>query len=277
MANKKISQLAGTLPKEIVSGSYLFASAAGNAGAGYETKKITAQEIAEYVFTGDTGGGFPATQLSGTKNVYFNKSDWNAAGVGENFPYLQVDLNDGGRLVTGSGIVVPEIGDNMGNCVATTTLNMQNKNITGVHSVNFYGMQNSLIQYNNNIGYMGDIKVQAAQDLTLSGFRHVSISGQGLDLASTPISGDVTITGGNLEIDRAHKLIVNEITTYGTDTAAGSDPPVIHISGAAAFKSIDATDDIVNDIYSSSSSFDLANSLCNVGGLSNVFSNSYDI
>ena len=42
MANKKISQLAGTLPKEIVSGSYLFVSSAGNAGVGYETKKITA-------------------------------------------------------------------------------------------------------------------------------------------------------------------------------------------------------------------------------------------
>ena len=42
MANKKISQLAGTVPTEIVSGSYLFASAVGNLGVGYETKKITA-------------------------------------------------------------------------------------------------------------------------------------------------------------------------------------------------------------------------------------------
>ena len=205
MANKKISQL--TAATSVEAGD-LF-PIAENAGASYITKRCTPNNIAEYVLN-----PISATQVSGyNKDFYINTNSWNtAAGAGQNFPYLQVDLNDGGRLVTGSGVSVPDIGDNMGNCVATTVLNMQNKNITGVHKINFYGAENTLIEYNNNIGYVFDLKVQAAQDLTLSGYRHVSISGQALDLADTPISGNVTFNNGDLTVATPGSLTIDEIT-----------------------------------------------------------------
>jgi len=225
MANKKISQLTSMGTVGIGSDDYFVT--AENLGAGnYATVKSTPLQVSEYVLN-----PIAATQISGeNKNVYFDNNDnWDTASntVTQN-PYLQVRVSDG-KLVTGSGIGNAVGGDNMGNGVATTDVNMQNKNITGVHSINFHGGVNSLIEYNNNIGYMFDVKVQAAQDLTLSGYRHVNISGQALDLASTPISGDVTITGGNLEIDPGNKLIVNEIS----GSKAGSDDASITIEGSS--------------------------------------------
>ena len=253
MANKKISQLAGTLPREIVSGDYLFPAAAGNAGAGYETKKITAQEIAEFVFTGYGGVGFPATQLSGTKDVYLNNSNWinSTATQPPNYGFLMLRTSDG-LLTTGSGIGTPVDGDNLGDHTATQSLNMANNDIIGAEDIRFYQSAHSIIA--KGVGSNDNLTVKAGNELTLMANKHVLISGDALSVATTPISGDVTITGGNLEIDRAHKLIVNEITTYGTDTAAGGDPPVISISGAAAFESIDATDGLGDeDIYWSAS------------------------
>ena len=211
MANKKISQL--TSATSVEAGDFF--PVAESAGGDYTTKKCTPANLAEFSLN-----PIAATQVSGlNKSIFFNNNDTNwstASAVVTQNPYLQVRQSDG-LLVTGSGIANAVGGDNMGNGVATTDVTMQNKNITGVHSINFHGGVNSLIEYNNNIGYMFDVKVQAAQDLTLSGYRHVNISGQALDLASTPISGDVTITGGDLEIDPGNKLIVNEITTYGTN------------------------------------------------------------
>tara|TARA_R110000824_G_scaffold11183_1_gene48474 strand:- start:1882 stop:2937 length:1056 start_codon:yes stop_codon:yes gene_type:complete len=247
MANKKISQLAGTLPREIVSGDYLFPAAAGNAGAGYETKKITAQEIAEFVFTGYGGVGFPATQLSGTKDVYLNNSNWinSTATQPPNYGFLMLRTSDG-LLTTGSGIGTPVDGDNLGDHTATQSLNMANNDIIGAEDIRFYQSAHSIIA--KGVGSNDNLTVKAGNELTLMANKHVLISGDALSVATIPISGDVTITGGNLEIDRAHKLIVNEITTYGTDTAAGNDPPLISISGAVAFKSFDATD-VGEDIY----------------------------
>ena len=248
MANKKISQLAGTVPNEIVSGSYLFASAAGNVGIGYETKKITAQQIAEYVFTGAEGElGFPATQLSGTKNIYFNNSNWvnSTSAQPPSFGYLMLRTTDG-LLTTGSGIATPVDGDNLGDHTATEPLNMANNDINNVDDIRFYQSAHSIIA--KGVGSNDNLTVKAGNELTLMAMKHVLISGDALSVATTPISGDVTITGGNLEIDPGNKLIVNEITTYGTDNPAGSDPPFISISGAAAFESFDATD-VSEDIY----------------------------
>jgi len=233
MANKKISQLAGTVPNEIVSGSYLFASAAGNVGVGYETKKITAQQIAEYVFTGAEGGlGFPATQLSGTKDVYFNKSAWTSAStvVTQN-PYLQVRQSDG-LLVTGSGIANAVGGDNMGNCVATTQVNLQGNDLINTDDIRFENAPNSII-YNRakSPSDPDDLMIKAGAELTVQGTTYVRVSGLGLDLASIPISGDVTITGGNLEIDPGNKLIVNEISGYRA--AGDSDDALITIEGSS--------------------------------------------
>lgn len=237
MANKKISQLAGTLPQEIVSGEYLFPAAAGNAGAGYETKKITAQEIAEFVFTGYGGVGFPATQLSGTKNVYLNNSNWinSTATQPPNYGFLMLRTSDG-LLTTGSGIGTPVDGDNLGDHTATQPLNMANNDIIGAEDIRFYQSSQSIIA--KGVGHDENLVVRAGNELTLKGNKHVLISGDALDLASIPISGaidaslGITFTGGNVQIDPAHKLIVNEISTYGTQP---NDPGQLLISGAAAF------------------------------------------
>jgi hypothetical protein len=229
MANKKISQLAGTVPNEIVSGSYLFASAAGNVGVGYETKKITAQQIAEYVFTGAEGGlGFPATQLSGTKDVYLNNSNWvnSTATQPPNYGFLMLRTSDG-LLTTGSGIGTPVDGDNLGDHTATQALNMANNDINNVDDIRFYQSAHSIIA--KGVGNNDNLHVKAGNELALEGTTHVRISGLGLDLASIPISGDVTITGGNLEIDPGNKLIVNEIQATG---AGGLDKATLRIDGA---------------------------------------------
>jgi len=229
MANKKISQLAGTIPKEIVSGSYLFASAAGNVGVGYETKKITAQQIAEYVFTGAEGDlGFPATQLSGTKNVYLNNSNWvnSTSAQPPTFGYLMLRTTDG-LLTTGSGIATPVDGDNLGDHTATEPLNMANNDIINADDIRFYQSAHSIIA--KGVGNDDNLVVKAGNELTLEGTTYVRISGQAIDVASTPFSGNVTITGGDLEIDPGNKLIVNEISG-----AQGSltDYPSITVKGA---------------------------------------------
>ena len=229
MANKKISQLAGTVPNEIVSGSYLFASAAGNVGIGYETKKITAQQIAEYAFTGAEGElGFPATQLSGTKNIYFNNSNWvnSTSAQPPSFGYLMLRTTDG-LLTTGSGIATPVDGDNLGDHTATEPLNMANNDINNVDDIRFYQSAHSIIA--KGVGSNDNLTVKAGNELTLMAMKHVLISGDALSVATTPISGDVTITGGNLEIDPANKLIVNEIQATG---AGGLDKATLRIDGA---------------------------------------------
>ena len=124
MANKKISQLVGLGPYAGVSGEFYLPASAGSSTVPYATRRITTSELAEYVFSGDSvTGGFPATQLSGTKDVYLNKASWDTASTDVTTnPYIQVRLTDG-KLITGSGMSVPSsAGDNMGNCTATTTL-----------------------------------------------------------------------------------------------------------------------------------------------------------
>ena len=221
MANKKISQLAGTVPNEIVSGSYLFASAAGNVGVGYETKKITAQQIAEYVFTGAEGNlGFPAT---------LNNSNWvnSTATQPPNYGFLMLRTSDG-LLTTGSGIGTPVDGDNLGDHTATQALNMANNDINNVDDIRFYQSAHSIIA--KGVGNNDNLHVKAGNELALEGTTHVRISGLGLDLATIPISGNVTVTGGNLEIDPANKLIANEITiTKDPGISSG----VLSIEGAS--------------------------------------------
>jgi|GEM_PF-3517351 hypothetical protein len=196
MANKKISQLVGMGAGETVSGFYLLPVGAGPNGGPYVTKKITTKELADFIFTGDnsTYVGFPATTLSGVnKEIYFNNDDanWNtASNVVTQNPYLQVRASDG-LLVTGSGIGAAVGGDNMGNCVATTTLNMQNNSITNVASLFFNTTASTVLDEDGQ-----NLVMQAARDMTVSGIRHVHISGQALSLASTPISGDVNISRG---------------------------------------------------------------------------------
>jgi hypothetical protein len=238
MANKKISQLTAA---SAISAGDLFAMA-GNVGGGYITEKVDATGVAEY-----TLNPISATQVSGLNKNFFinnNNSTWDTAGSDvELNPYLQVRQTDG-QLVTGSGISVPSVGDNMGNCQATKTLDMQanwlsgaNFSVTGLNDVYFNssnGFYGPRIEKGDDPGTVYDLKVQAGQDLTLSGIRHVHISGQALSLENegtqTPISGNVIITGGNVEIDPAHKLIANEITITKDP---GFSSGVLSIEGAS--------------------------------------------
>ncbi len=220
MANKKISQLTSMGTAGIGPDDY-FVTAESLGGGNYTTVKSQPEQVSEYVLNPIT-----ATQVSGYgKNYFFNNVDsqgfssWTKAGSNtSNFPYLQVDLNNGGKLVTGSGISVPAIGDDMGDCVATTHLDMSQYDIINANIIYFDGTATS----DTFIKKWGttNLTVKADDDLILSGQRHVSISGQALSLENgdtqTPISGNVIITGGNLEIDPANKLIVNEIEATGT-------------------------------------------------------------
>jgi len=216
MANKKISQLTSMGTEGIGSADY-FVTTESVGGGNYATVKTTPDQVANYVLNPVT-----ADQISGyNKNYFFNNVDsqglssWTKAGSNtSNFPYLQVDLNNGGKLVTGSGISVPAIGDDMGDCVATTHLDMSQYDIINANIIYFDGTATS----DTFIKKWGttNLTVKADDDLILSGQRYVSISGQALSLedgdAQTPISGNVIITGGNLDIDLENKLITNEIT-----------------------------------------------------------------
>jgi len=94
---------------------------------------------------------------------------------------------------------------------------MQNNSIINIASLFFNQTASTVLDEDGT-----NLVVQAAQDLTISGIRHVHVSGQALDLASTPISGNVTITGGDLEIDPENKLTTNQIQVDGTASDYGS-------------------------------------------------------
>ena len=133
-----------------------------------------------------------------------------------------------GLLTTGSGIGTPVDGDNLGNHTATQALSMQGFDINNVDDIRFYQSAQSIIA--KGVGNDENLVIKAGNELTLKGTTYVRISGAGLDLASIPISGDVTITGGNLEIDPANKLITNEITIT-QDPGASSG--ILSIEGAS--------------------------------------------
>lgn len=253
MANKKISQLSSIDGAIGISTSNLLPIASGSAG-NYVTAKVDMEQIQDFILSPMNTSSNQDIGFTGSENVVFKKTNWENANTNvEVNPYLQVRISDG-QLITGSGAAVPAaLGDDLGDHTATEPLNLAGYGVINTNDIFFGGgtTVSTRIEYDLPDPSKKNLKIQAEDDLTLSGIRHVKISGQALDLVNTPISGNVTITGGNLEIDPGNKLIVNEITTYGTNVG-GSDPPVIHISGAAAFKSIDATD-VSDDIYWSSS------------------------
>jgi len=214
MANKKISQLVGLGPYAGVSGEFYLPVGAGSSTIPYSTRKITTSELAEYIFTGDSVlGGFPATQLSGTKDVYLNKASWDTASTDVTTnPYIQVRLTDG-KLITGSGMAVPaSAGDNMGNCTATTTLNMQDNIIDNVGAdITFQdggniGSDTSAItiqQSNKVILTAPEIELNASSEVDING----SINARSADFAGT-------ITGDSLEIQGAS---YHNVTALGTN------------------------------------------------------------
>jgi hypothetical protein len=237
MANKKITQL-DTVDSAIGIGSEsMFPVASGSPTDTYLTSKVASVDIAKYVLNPMPVGG--STDLSsigftGSSNIKFKKTNWENAStdVAVN-PYLQVRLDDG-QLITGSGVAVPAaLGDNMGNCTATTDLDLANYDVINTDDIYFGGGDTVSTRIEYEAPGVKDLKVQAERDLTLSGIRHVKISGQALDLVNTPISGDVTFTGGNVTVDPSKVLFVNEINSYiGT---SADDKAVLSISGAARF------------------------------------------
>jgi len=240
MANKKISQLNAVDPSVGIGTESVFPMVSGTSSSNYQTSKVTAVDIAKFVLNPIPVGqpGMESIGFTGNSNIYFKKTNWDNAStnVAVN-PYLQVNLSDG-RLITGSGVAVPAaLGDQMGNCTATEDLKMQGFNIIRANEIYFGGTEAQDYAVIDSSYYAGTPQINVlkirSDDLTLSGTRHVSISGQALDLASTPISGDVTFTGGNVTVDPSKVLFVNEINSY--IGASADDKAVLSISGAARF------------------------------------------
>ena len=233
MANKKISQLNRIDGSVGITSEDLFPIASGYAGT-FQTAAVTSKDVATYCLSPMPVGLInQPIGFTGNVDINFSKTNWDNASTNVDVnPYLQVRLSDG-QLVTGSGVAVPAaLGDNMGNCVATTDIDMQGFDITGLDDVEFKNNESHPTSFISNVRTAGKLRVQAGNDLFLSGNRHVTISGQALSLeeggTQTPISGNVIITGGNLEIDPANKLIVNEIDT----TVAAADYASLNVRGA---------------------------------------------
>ena len=196
MANKKISQL--TEVGNVGAGD-LFAVAVP-AGGPYITKSCEPKAIATYALN-PVPSDIPTIGFTGTQNVFFDKSNWIDTSDAGTHAFVMVN-KDNGQLTTGSGIGVVANGDNMGDCKATTDLNLQNNDVINTNEIYFGGGNtvSTRIEYNLPNPATKNLKIQAEDDLTLSGIRHVKISGQALDLVNTPISGDVTFVKGGLTI-----------------------------------------------------------------------------
>ena len=220
MANKKISQLVGIGTGSTVSGTFLLPVGAGSSEGPFTTNKITTSELASYIFTGDSGGGgFPATNLSGQKDVYFNNPNWQdttSAADGTNYAYLMVKA-DNGLLTTGSGIARPVGGDNLGNHTATTTLNMQNNIINNVgQTIDFSGGGNIgssvaeiSLQHPTKIKFDAPtIQLGVSDNVIASG----SFSARSADFVGT-------ITGASLEVQGAS---YHNVTDINASASAGS-------------------------------------------------------
>ena len=200
MANKKISQL--TEVGNVGAGD-LFAVSVP-AGGPYITKSCEPKAIATYALN-PVPSDIPTIGFTGTQNVFFDKSNWIDTSDAGTHAFVMVN-KDNGQLTTGSGIGVVANGDNMGDCKATQNVNMQNNSIINIASLFFNQTASTVLDEDGT-----NLVVQAAQDLTVSGIRHVSISGQALDLASTPISGDMNISRG-LNLQGGDVSITNNST-----------------------------------------------------------------
>ena len=219
MANKKISQLVGMGTNEAVSGFYLLPVGAGSSTGPYTTKKITTKELADFIFTGDNSAyvGFPAATLSGVnKDIYFNNNDDNwstASNVVTQNPYLQVRASDG-LLVTGSGIGAAVGGDNMGNCTATTVLQMQNNNIANVGSEISFQDGGNIGSVAGGLSVNNNTKVSlTAPEVELNGSNEIDLNGP------VTVQGNLTNTGGDLTVE---DIIIQKTSRHDIHNQTGS-------------------------------------------------------
>lgn len=223
MANKKISQLVGIGTGSTVSGTFLLPVGAGSSTGPYTTNKITTSELASYIFTGDSGGGgFPATNLSGQKDVYFNNPNWQdttSAADGTNYAYLMVKAANG-LLTTGSGIARPVGGDNLGNHTATTTLNMQDENIGNVGAEIGFEDGGNIGSTVGGISIVHGTKLSlTAPEVELTALTEIDINGS-VNARSANFEG--TITGDALEIDGPASMKVNPLSTANIDCSVAN-------------------------------------------------------
>ena len=219
MANKKISQLVGMGANEAVSGFYLLPVGAGSSTGPYTTKKITTKELADFIFTGDNSAyvGFPAGTLSGVnKDIYFNNNDDNwstASNVVTQNPYLQVRASDG-LLVTGSGIGAAVGGDNMGNCTATTTLQMQDNNIGNIGAEMTFKDGGNIGSTTSAIAITHGTKLSlTAPEVELNGSSEIDLNGP------VTVQGNLTNTGGDLTVE---DIIIQKTSRHDIHNQTGS-------------------------------------------------------
>ena len=209
MANKKISQLSSIDGAIGISTSNLLPIASGSAG-NYVTAKVDMEQIQDFILSPMNTSSNQDIGFTGSENVVFKKtntdgsnSSWDNASTNvQNNPYLQVRISDG-QLITGSGVAVPAaLGDDLGDHTATEPLNLAGYDVINTNEIYFGGGNtvSTRIEYDLPDPSKKNLKIQAEDDLTLSGIRHVKISGQALDLVNTPISGDVTFMKGGLTI-----------------------------------------------------------------------------
>mgnify|MGYP003651585106 CR=1 FL=1 len=236
MANKKISQLTDVGDVQV---DDLFPLAENAGGGSFVTKSCTSQKLSEYVLN-----PVSATQISGLdKSVFINNSfEDSSSAVSQNtHAYLMVrksavsaGANDG-LLTTGSGVYTASAGDNLGNHTATEDLDMAQYDIDKVEQINFgSSVSTTMIDFDQPNPADKILKVQAGSDLILSGIRHVSISGQALDLADTPISGNVTFNNGNLTVAAGGSLTIDEITLRKRSSNQVVNTPSTTIDWAAS-------------------------------------------
>jgi len=221
MANKKISQLVGMGTNEAVSGFYLLPVGAGSSTGPYTTKKITTKELADFIFTGDNAAyvGFPAATLSGVnKDIYFNNNDDNwstASNVVTQNPYLQVRASDG-LLVTGSGIGAAVGGDDMGNCTATTTLQMQDNNIGNIGAEMTFKDGGNIGSTTSAIAITHGTKLSlTAPEVELNGSTEIDLNGP------VTVQGNLTNTGGDLTVEDV--VVENTSRHLVNDIGAGNN------------------------------------------------------
>lgn len=223
MANKKISQLSEA--GNVGAGDF-FPVATSAGGGSFSTKKCETETLANYVLS-PIPSAISQVGFTGNNELYVKKNNWtNASNQSvQSFPFLQVRASDG-LLVTGSGVAFDSTSVPW-DYNAASSIDMQGNDINDLDDISFQSSNSTIARQTN----VQDLLIKAGRDLTLSGVRHVSVSGQALDLASTPISGNVTVTGGNLEVDPGNKLIVNEIkVAKGTAT---NDSGNLVIEGAS--------------------------------------------
>jgi len=281
----KIAQLNAVDSSVGIGTESVFPMVSGTSSANYQTSKVTSVDIAKFVLNPMPVGqaGMESIGFTGNANINFKKTNWIDASQSDvhNYPFLQVRKSDG-LLVTGSGVAF-DSATVPWNFIVSQDIKMQGYYLTGCYS--FYFGSSDDIDFDARSFVTSDadgeaFQVKAYTDLTLSGNRHVSISGQALDLASTPISGDVTFTGGNVTIDPSHILYVNDISTY--IGASSDDKAVLSISGAARFYTnlADAPDNISESVdidwKDSNIQYDTINGNEDYHTLNYVFSNVRD-